>query len=470
MKKIGILIVLLLAVASAFAFSFDVSISPSEQVIRMNETAEYQVTITHDANRAVSIEMYSLDIFWDFRTEDRLTVPRDGLTTTLKVRPLRDRNPGFYGVPLTFHAREFGVSTKETLLVGLKPTVDVLRQYVPSVRTTVNIPDQVDPRQPVPITVDLENLNKRNITHMSVHVRSNLLNKDDVVALLPNENKQLRYTLELDENTAPQDDTLRISFVTEHEERTIRFDSKPAVFSVVEYGDIDESIEITKSFLKVRKETHLTNTGNNVKTTEYKVRAGFFADMFTKTEPRVKSQDGFYVWDITLQPGETRSIIISQNYWALFIALILLGLVLLAYYLFRSPVLLMKEARSIRGMRELKVIVTVKNRSHAPIEKISLIERLPKMFEAGTEFGPGNVKPEVVAKIRSRKTNEVTGTKIQWDITSLGPREEMIVQYRIKSRLALMGTVTLQPLTAKVKTAHKQTTIKSNTATVKIGQ
>ena len=467
MRKVSVLLILLLVPVLASSLVIDIDVSPPEQTIRMNETAQYSLFIRHDSPDDVQMSLYSLDVLWDIRTKDALIVPPQGLNTTLFLRPLRDRDVGFYGIPITFNAREFGVHEEVTVLVGLRPSVD--REYTPSIKTIVSVPEQVDPRQGFSIIADVNNLNRRNIPSMTVYIRSGLVNEEHQITIGPLERKQFVFNVTLDPKTLAQEDQLHVTFVTEHESRTLRFESKPVALNIIEYGGIEEEVEQTRGFLRVREESHLTNTGNAQKTITYRVETGFLQRLFTSTAPKVGATDGFYEWQVTLGPGESRTLIVERNYWPALVFFIAVVLLVTGYYLFRAPLIVRKEVRKVNA-HELRVSVFVKNRSARALPNVSLVERVPKIFSVGDKFGPGKVMPAHVAKLMSQRTNDHKGTRMRWDLGLVSSGDELVVQYTLHTRIAMVGTVTLEPVTAHYQRGERQAEVKSASATAKLGQ
>ncbi|MBD3318350.1 hypothetical protein GF342_00395 [Candidatus Woesearchaeota archaeon] len=463
MKRITVLVILLLCAFGVAAFSFDVQISPDERSIRMNETAEFDMTITHDSSETVYITMYTLDIRWDVSTKDVLRVPPQGLTTKLRIRQVHVDDPAFYLIPITFSARQFGVVKKETPLVGLKPLVDTPRLYTPSVRSTVHIAESVDPRQPITYSLEMENLNPRNITEMTLYVRSNLINAQHAVTLGPDETKTVTFTADLDPDLRPQEDELRATLVTEHENRTIRMEASPVAFRVAEYGEVAEELQSSSSFLRTRDVVTLTNNGNDVKRHTYRFDVSWFDNLFSSTEPSVEREDGVYVWTVQLDPEESKTIVVSKNYWPILIFIIIALLALGAYYMFRAPVVVKKNIRRHHGGKELSIHVQVRNRSRSPVD-ISLVEKVPKVFEVLSEFGPGHVKPSAVATLKSKSTHDTLGTRIKWEFKNVEGRQEVFVTYKIRSRVQMIGTITLDPIIVHFSAGDKKGSVQSNKA------
>ena len=172
-------------------------------------------------------------------------------------------------------------------------------------------------------------------------------------------------------------------------------------------------------------------------------------ELFSKHPDTVKinGERGFL---ITLESGEQESIVITTNYWIGIIILILIIIGIVAYYIFRSPIVGWKELEIIEkseGLNKIKVLLTIRNRSNKKIEDIKIYDYVPSI--ASVEEGDyiGTTKPTKIM------THSVKGQRITWEIERLDPYEERILLYRIKTKLPVLGNIKLTP--AKIKFIYK---------------
>jgi hypothetical protein len=458
----SLLIVVLIA-TTVCALEFDAQVSPNERLIKPDQTAEFLVTINHNLNEEVVFQISSPDIIWNVNARNLKVGPK-GLTTRVPIRAVREPTPGYYIIPITVFAPQYNSFSRLTAQVGVQPRSDI-RDYVPQVKAFATMPKEVDPRNPFEITVNLENRNKRNISRLEIYLRSDFINQDKIVNLSSKEQKTLTFDVTVDPQTAPQEDTLMVTLVTEHEGRAIKFEAPPVEYTFSSYGEVVPDRQIDSSFLKSTEAITFKNTANDQKTAVYELQMNMFSALFTSIEPTAALKQGTYSLEISLDPREERTIVVYRNYWPIFVFFLAIALGVMAYYIFRCPIILEKRAKVLRAskgdIRDVKVMVHLVNRSSKTVDTIDLIDHIPHILEVSRDFGAGTIKPSEF------KHREGEGTKLKWHLKSLRAGEEVIIAYRIKSRLTVTGAITLEPAVAKIKAVRGHKT-KSNVLNVAI--
>lgn len=89
------------------------------------------------------------------------------------------------------------------------------------------------------------------------------------------------------------------------------------------------------------------------------------------------------------------------------------------------------------GISDFKVVMHVKNRTKKAVNNIRIIDKVPKIANVIEEFDVGILKPSKIIK------HEKKGTLLKWVIESLDASDEVIISYRIKSRLSILGQFVL---------------------------
>ncbi|MBU0472429.1 MAG: hypothetical protein KKF65_07405, partial [Nanoarchaeota archaeon] len=89
------------------------------------------------------------------------------------------------------------------------------------------------------------------------------------------------------------------------------------------------------------------------------------------------------------------------------------------------------------GVENLKIRLFIKNRSRKTIEKVSVFDRVPGIAELVKQKTLGTIHPEKITK------QEKKGTLIKWNLEQLEPYEERIVTYEVKSKLKIIGNISL---------------------------
>ncbi len=138
-------------------------------------------------------------------------------------------------------------------------------------------------------------------------------------------------------------------------------------------------------------------------------------------------------WPIDLEPKETMTITYSISYFPVFLGGILL---LLASFLFITNYLnkfsVTKELK--KGADSILVSVSIKNRTNTEMKNVKLEDLVPKPLKLVKDFG--TVVPSSIV-------NAKNGTKIVWKFDVLAPKEELIINYQVKSSMHVLGNIQL---------------------------
>lgn len=464
MKKIVLLIILVLSCSSiAFAdVAFWAKISPEEASIKLNETAEYALTIAHEGAGDETFELFSQDIVWDVQTEKPLIIPpgKEGTSITFFIRPLYVSS-GFYSTPLVVRQAGSSNSVKKIIRLQLLDPHADKQGYLPAIKGSLKIEKQVNPSEPVAMRLLLENQNIKNLTKVDIKVRSRLLNKDVATSIGPLEKKEISFNLVLEPRTPPQKDLVKISVFAYDRDKSYQFDVPLEEYEIIAYGLIDQRMSEEKSFLKTINRVFLENTGNIARKGSFTDKKSFFQSLFTRVSPDVKKEKGEYKWEVLLNVGEKQEILITTNYWPLFVSGVILLCLIVSYFLLRSPIIIKKKAKIVStkegGISELKVILAVRNRSPKLINNIRIIDLVPKLTEFVKYSEPGTLHPY------KEPTLTKQGSLLHWKIDAVDPGGEILITYRIKNQLSILEGFTLPVAVAKFEiAAHLERSTKSN--------
>jgi hypothetical protein len=131
----------------------------------------------------------------------------------------------------------------------------------------------------------------------------------------------------------------------------------------------------------------------------------------------------------------------TTNYRILLYGIILLILIIVSYYLIRSPVIATKDCRimgkKIDGISNLKVKLHIKNRSARTISNIKIIDKVPSLVDIVEENNLGSLRPTKILRHGN------SGVIARWDLEALEPYEERIITYKLKSKLKIFGSIEL---------------------------
>ncbi len=459
--------------SAAFAAEFVVSISPEYQNIMMGDSAVYELTVQNNMDETQNFEIYSPDVTWDVSTipasDKLLTVEANSKKTTqLQVKPLYVNN-GLYGVLLNVRPSGKSMLIKSYVMVGVNDPNPPAGEYLPAVRAIASIGELVDPRQNITIELELENQNRREITELDIKFRSSVINTEYKTGLGPLEKKKITLNIPISPLTKPQEDLLRVTMFTSAAGKTFQYEAAPVVFEVMQYGGLKESRRESKGFLKTTLYITVTNEGNADFIDMYDSGFSWLHRILMSSEPEMKKvkDDGktYHGWMLSLEPYESETITVVVSYRIPFGLLVAAIVIVILYYIFRSPVVVHKSASVIAtkegGISELKVLIVLKNRSGKAVKRIDAIDKVPHIAEVSKDFEMGSLHPVKVLK------HDQKGTLIKWEIAELDKLEERVLAYKIKTKLSVLGQFRLPVVVVKfAKKDGKEHTTRSNAVTL----
>ncbi len=109
----------------------------------------------------------------------------------------------------------------------------------------------------------------------------------------------------------------------------------------------------------------------------------------------------------------------------------------------RNPIISIKEIilehTGKDNISEVKIRIFVRNRSNKILNNIRIMDKVPPIADVVKGERLGTLQP---TKINTTKTK---GTIIKWELNTLEPYEERIITYKIKSKLEIVGGLSLPP-------------------------
>lgn len=461
----------------AMALSFSYNATAVNDKIEINEQAEYTLELKNKLAQSQTLRVYSLDYpTWDVRTDPIMNPmlidlePSEKKTLDLVVQPLD--LPNILRGPHFINLKISSKTTNEIVNVPLKVVVTsrdyLIQGYVPTVLAKVNIPKKLDPRDPLPIDITIDNQNIINYSTLTLKFESDIdyLNEEIDFSLGPKEKETFSFNKELDSLTTPRKITYTVSVVQKEDGRII-VEPVTANIEVTEYVDTKEA-DIKKSFLKTERE--ITFTTNSMQCSEeIMVESTFFQSLFSSTKPKAQVlKDGskrYFVWEITeLGEGNTVTVKVTENYRYMFFGLIIAVVLVFAYFRYRSPLTITKKVNNITrkdsGIHTMKVGLQIKNRSNQKIDAIELKDSMPNIVDIEGGMSIGTLKPDKILKHIKK------GHVVVWNINDLDVGEERVLSYNVKSRLPILGDLTLPVATAKFRYNKKDQKTASNRVNV----
>ncbi len=475
----AVIVFLVLLSAAAFAQGFSTSVNPVKDSIKVNEQAEYEITITNNEPYDETIRIRAPEIFWSVQSKplrdyfSGVEIPaRESKAITLLVSPIQPIPVGQYLVEIEMEGLNSGQKITQSLTLSIRPPVPEVKEYIPTVVKTVDMPVKIDPRNPIPIKITLSNRNPRTINDLQIDGSSSHLKATVLTDLGPLKRNVISRNLSLGPMTPPEKGTMTWSFTMDSRDPDKAQKLLPDIkvnYEIIGYSDIVEGKrETTSQFLKTVYEVPFANKGNTIAYKTYEKKTDPFPQLFTSTEPKPyvinKPEGTYYSWDIALKPGEKVTVRVTENYRPLFYALVLALLLTVLYYVFRSPVSIRKEAAVIgyeeEGITDIKIILHAKNRGSKGYDRLSVADRVPVIANIAKESEIGSLKPS-----KTMQTRE--GTVIRWELDKLEKSEERVFSYTIKSKLSILGKFSLPAASAKFYDGMKERKTSSNSPRVR---
>lgn len=434
---------------------FIVDITPVKNIIFEDDIGEFNLSITNFANFEENLMTpYTSDADWIITTDPQVfRVPPN---TTKKYRifidPKTEVIPGQYGSTLNVRSTITEDTEKTMFIIFIKPLNPLPIGYTSSIALNIQILTEIDPRKEIPLIVYLRNRNAKEYDNLTVKIESRLLNKEYSTRFNALEEKTEEFSFRLDPYETPKEDKLVVTIYNGNE--TINQIKVP--IRVISYSEVKEEITVEEKFLKTKTTIKLTNFGNIENKNSYKYDIKFFEKIVIFTDADnsyVSKEEGKrqLIFPFDLKPGDEATIEITKNYRFIAYTLLILIIIIIAYYQLRSPVIVRKDAAvnapSHDGVSDFKVKVLIKNRSQKPVENVKIIEMIPSLAILVKEAAVGTVEPTKIIR------NDSKGTLVRWDINYLEPFEERIITYKLKSKLNIVGGLTLQPTKTKFETS-----------------
>jgi hypothetical protein len=466
-KTIILLSMFLLSLMAISAAAYEVDIQPIKGEIESGESAQFLIVITSDYSSIKEVKLYSPDIEWDVPTEVIKVYPTTETNHKITITPSKYVEPGkIYGVKINFK----DTITDEVVYSGIaqvdvKSSDKAVSSYKPSVRMTVDMPSTIDPSKAVTAKIKLENQNLLNLEGMILKAESDIgeFEAEQKVKL----DSLAKKIVELNYNLNPLQDPgeYKLSFQLIYEKQEVEKVAKTITIS--EARPVYQEEETKKGFLfKTVITKKLTSISNVEDTQTIKIPTSGIKSWFTSSnldESTVTEGGQKYIAiDVTLQPGETKDLVVVVSYRIIFYIILLAAILLAIHYRYRSPISIKKGLSDVNakegGISEMKVTLELTNNDKKNIKKVTITDYVPNIAHIQREFAEGTLKPSRVFRHKNK------GMILKWDIDELSPGEDRIMSYTIKSKLSIVGQFRLPRAKVSFKKKGREIIGYSNSA------
>lgn len=474
-KSLLMLAIFVFSIPAVLA-DFQVEVAPVKDQIIINEYAVFNVTIKnyYDTEEEFRIRNFDYPV-WDIFTEPLINPiiikvqPQSSGNIQILVKSLQyAQTPvGTYALNARVDAETKAEQSPLPITVSIKSTEPLIGGYLPNVRTTFDAPEEIDPRKEAAVKVSLKNLNPIKYENITVKVKSSLVDMEASTKLEtpgegaitnPESEKEIEFNIKLDPLTVPQQDTLIADVF--YNKRKIASESK--IIKVIEYAETHETPE-KESFLKSTKSVRVSSNNPSYKGSA-KLEISAFRNLFTSAEPDADYvKDGkrhYLVWEVNMRGEKEIVLSVYTNYRPLAIIIILVIAVLAIYYVLRSPLTLSKSISDIKkregGISEVRVMIRVKNRGASELSHIEISDNVPHIADIDRDITIGSIQPARILRHQNK------GIMIRWYIEKIEGGDERVLTYTMKSRLPILGELTLQPANARYRAKGRNIITNSN--------
>lgn len=426
------------------------------------EWASFEITI---ANKGIAYDVFNVvndleGVEWSMLTEPhtRTSIIIKGGTSEKVTILLKDQNltrdwrkPQFVTV--------FVENKDRTVRKTLKLPVYLLPGKVQEgvyFEVTPVFPDRVDPRVTQSFKLVIKNSNWYEYQNVRVALKSNDFERESILTFAPNETKSAEFTVAFDPATPPKKEIVAVTVSS----GSIVYAIDEKTYEVTAYNTPFETTrQKESSFLKVTETVTAKNGDNEEETQDVAIPASWLKRLLSTPLPdtSVDTIDGVsaYVWQLTIPAGGTASVQLATNHRLILYAIIILTLAVFLWYMFRSPVLLIKRAEFVTtkegAITEIDIRLTVENKSMTELRNVTLIDHVPALMQLVW-------KPKHT--FRPKKVTAVPHGHVMYWNFDLTPQEERILTYTVAPKLSVIGELHLPP--AALKYVYDKHELKAN--------
>ena len=451
----SIMFLLLLTPAIA-ADEITVDTKAVTNTIAYAETARFVLTITNnqeDPDRFLFSSTPSQlgpSTLWKFNPQIVDIANGESADVILDLTPPKDIRVGKYAIDIVVY------SSSDPSIKGYGTIRFEITSEYPHLKANMAIPGELYPGT-LPVTVIVENDGVESQENLSATFESELFGAHN----LPVD------TLDAGETRVVFNQDIEIPSSTEigrYVAKVVFYQNGEFVsevkkdITILGKGDLVISHDIDKGLLTTKYSATLTNIGNAEVDEEWSADFKSWQRIFVDATPaqsKIDTSEGLatFVWPVVLLPGETTTLNYQISYsplLAIIFAVLFLFYVLVWY--FGKEFTLKKEAKTKKGHIEVKL--TVKNNTAEIKHEVIVEDRVPTPLKLVKEFG--TKAPTAIKKGAGTE-------RLIWKFRHLGPFEEIVLSYGLKSRLSVVGQIKLPAAMLKAKIDKTMKRFISNT-------
>ncbi len=322
-------------------------------------------------------------------------------------------------------------------------TVEAAENYF--VFNSMNVPNKVDPRKPFNITLNLTNQywELSAMAELSVVTETNQeIFSDDYIVKVPIGTSLHNLTVTIDRRIPPIPAFAEVGI----KYYNTNFGYKSKSLTIIGYEENETREIVSTTIVSSKNGVVITNNGTvTLPSYEHSMTINPVDAYFIKnasTDYRIVDNKIYFTVP-ELSPGESVSIFYETNYMVLyFLPLLIIGLIYL-FWVFTRNVDITKEVFELKITHTymvFKIVITVENISNKVLSNLRLVEEVPPVVHKVYDFGT------LKGKIKKKDNKRF----VTWNIDKLNPKEEVVISYRMKTKIGLLGELELPKTTIQM--------------------
>ncbi len=442
-----ITLILILSLLVSLPISFGLQVSPTSIVIPGNTISYFNISFYNNGNQTLNItinnQLASIEYTALFssiganpNTFSLLPGQTQKVLFSFSTRDVYYSSPIQIQIPYTIN----GLSSSFTINAPIEAKN---QSYLISVYS-IFAPVAIYPYNPLTLSISI--LNSVGQTGIDVPLNFTLLMNGKVAytkaLTVQLNNLGLNYineTFKLNNLTPPGNYTFNVSSEYNNQVSYLTRD-----IQILPYTKLVVTRSSNINWLGGNSELYVTNYGNspaslsNVVLNVSPLYRFFITEKLASSGNLTSVPSGFVSSLSSLPPGQTLYMVYSVSFiWVYILIIVVVILILIGLFLNRKVKLTKEvvEHRSAGGFIDIKIAIRVKNVTinKKPITNITISDFIPKAALKVSMLGP-----------KEGKIEHVSGQpKLIWHEQQILPNDEIILLYEIKSRIGLMGSITL---------------------------
>lgn len=324
--------------------------------------------------------------------------------------------------------------------------------------SNLSFPSEIDPRAYHELNIIVYSNLEQDITYKKLEIYKGdklILSREVEKELIPGQNN-IQILMKLNDTQEPGD--YSVIFSIRLLNSTV---GKSASFKVLGYEKVvlvdhreSSGIGGREVYMSWRNEGTLPVT----KKIEFNLSS---LDMILLSEasPGFRKEDNKIIYEFTLSPGEEKTFYVKVSYLPLLLIPIIIVIVGGVLIYMRKGVILEKEItekRHVEDKIEAKVTIKIKNTTSKTLSQVEVVDKLPKFVHE-------------IGAFTSRATLNKKNRTLRWEFTEISPGEEIIISYKVRTRLHLIGEILIPPVTMNYKIGEKSYSLDSGWVRTEFG-